>query len=100
VADPLKAKARTKATTTVTLTESEIATIEALSMLFNLVIGLRDAKQVVDAFDSRIEQWSKASKPKTAAMLALMKQLATDPKMLKARRQRAILRHSAPRGRA
>ena len=98
--EPLGSKTGNKSTTTLALSESEVAMIEALAMLFNLVIGLHDAKQVVNAFDTRIEQWGKASKPKTAAMLALVKKLATDPKMLTSRRQRAILRYSAPKGRA
>lgn len=95
-------KPRTKPATTVTLSESEVAMIEALVLLFNIAIGVREdaGRQVGSAFDSRIRHWKKASKPKTAAILGLMKQLATDPKMLTARRQRAILRYAVPKGRA
>jgi hypothetical protein len=32
--------------------------------------------------------------------MGLIKRLATDPKMLAGRRQRAILRHAVPKGRA
>ena len=57
-------------------------------------------QQVAGAFDSRVQHWTRASKPKTAAIMGLMKQLATDPKMLAGRRQRAILRYAVPKGRA
>ena len=50
--------------------------------------------------DTRIEHWTRASKPRTAVIMGLMKQLATDPKMLARRRQRAILRYAVPKGRA
>jgi len=95
-------KLRTNPGTNVALSESDIAMIDALGILFNIAIGGRDAagQQVAGAFDSRIEHWTRASKPKTAAIMGLMKQLATDPKMLAGRRQRAILRYAVPEGRA
>lgn len=95
-------KARTNPETNIALSESDIAVIDALGILFNIAIGGRDAagQQVAGAFDSRIQHWTKASKPKTAALMGLMKQLATDPKMLARRRQRAILRFAMPKGRA
>lgn len=96
-------RARTdQETTVVELSESEIAMIDALGILFHIAIGWRDTagRQVAAAFDSRIQHWTKASKPKTAALMELMKQLATDPKMLARRRQRAILRYATPKGRA
>lgn len=97
-----ESKPRPNSATTVVLSESEIAMIEALVLLFNIAIGVREdaGRQVASAFDSRIRHWNKAAKPKTAAVLGLMKQLATDPKMLTTRRQRAILRYAVPRGRA
>lgn len=102
MAEKRKSKARTNQETTVVLSESDIAMIDALGILFYIAIGGRDAagQQVAGAFDSRIQHWTKASKPKTAALLGLMKQLATDPKMLARRRQRAILRYAIPKGRA
>ena len=95
-------KARTNPETNIALTESDIAVIDALGILFNIAIGGRDGagRQVAGAFDSRIQHWTKASKPKTAAIMGLMKRLATDPKMLAGRRQRAILRYAVPKGRA
>jgi hypothetical protein len=95
-------KARTNPETNIALSESDIAVIDALGILFNIAIGGRDTagQQVAGAFDSRIQHWTKASKPKTAALMGLMKQLATDPKMLARRRQRAILRYAMPKGRA
>jgi len=95
-------KARTNPETNIALSESDIAVIDALGILFNIAIGGRDAagQQVAGAFDSRIQHWTKASKPKTAALMGLMKELATDPKMLARRRQRAILRFAVPKGRA
>jgi hypothetical protein len=95
-------KARTNAKANIALSESDIAVIDALGILFNIAIGGRDAagQQVAGAFDSRIQHWTKASKPKTAALMGLMKQLATDPKMLARRRQRTILRFAVPKGRA
>jgi len=95
-------KARTNPETNIALSESDIAVIDALGILFNIAIGGRDAagQQVARAFDSRIQHWTKASRPKTAALMGLMKQLATDPKMLARRRQRAILRYVVPEGRA
>ena len=95
-------KARTNPETNITLSESDIAMIDAVGILFNIAIGGRDAagQQVAGAFDSRIRHWTRASKPKTAALMGLMKQLATDPKMLARRRQRAILRYAVPKGRA
>ena len=97
-----ESKARTNPAATIALSESDIAMIDALGILFNIAIGGRDAagQQVAGAFDSRIQHWTKASKPKTAAILGLMKRLATDPKMLAGRRQRAILRYAVPKGRA
>jgi len=91
-------KPRTNPESNVALSESDIAVIDALGILFNIAIGGRDAagQQVAGAFDSRIEHWTRASKPKTAAIMGLMKQLATDPKMLAGRRQRAILRYAVP----
>jgi hypothetical protein len=95
-------KARTNPETNIALSESDIAMIDALGILFNIAIRGRDAagQQVAGAFDSRIQHWTRASKPKTAAIMGLMKQLATDPKMLARRRQRAILRYAVPKGRA
>jgi hypothetical protein len=95
-------KAQTNPETNITLSESDIAMIDAVGILFNIAIGGRDAagQQVAGAFDSRIRHWTRASKPKTAALMGLMKQLATDPKMLARRRQRAILRYAVPKGRA
>jgi hypothetical protein len=95
-------KPRTNPETSVALSESDIAMIDALGILFNIAIGGRDAagQQVAGAFDSRIEHWTRASKLKTAAIMGLMKRLATDPKMLAGRRQRAILRYAVPKGRA
>jgi hypothetical protein len=95
-------KARTNPETNIALSESDIAMIDALGILFNIAIGGRDAagQQVAGAFDSRIQHWTRASKPKTAAIMGLMKKLATDPKMLAGRRQRAILRYAVPKGRA
>src|SRR5882724_121228 len=102
MADKQDSKARTNLETTVALSESDIAMIDALGILFHIAIGGRDAagQQVAAAFDSRIQHWTKASKPKTAALLGLMKQLATDPKMLAGRRQRTLLRYAVPKGRA
>jgi hypothetical protein len=95
-------KARTNPETNIALSESDIAVIDALGILFNIAIGGRDAagQQVAEAFDSRIRHWTRASKHKTAALMGLMKELATDPKMLARRRQRAILRYAVPKGRA
>ena len=95
-------KARTSPETNITLSESDIAVIDALGILFNIAIRGREAagQQVAGAFDSRIQHWTRASKPKTAAIMGLMKQLATDPEMLAGRRQRAILRYAVPKGRA
>src|SRR5215208_7229897 len=94
--------ARTCRETTITLSETNIAMIDALGILFNIAIRGRAAagQQVAEAFDSRIQHWTRASKPKTAAIMGLMKQLATDPNMLARRRQRAILRYAEPKGRA
>jgi hypothetical protein len=95
-------KARTNPETNIALSESDIAVIDALGILFNIAIGGRDTDglQVAGAFDSRIRHWTRASKHKTAALMGLMKKLATDPKMLARRRQRAILRYAVPEGRA
>jgi hypothetical protein len=95
-------KAWTNPEADIALSESDIAVIDALGILFNIAIGGRDTagRQVAGAFDSRIQHWTKASKPKTAALMGLMKQLATDPNMLARRRQRAILRYAEPKGRA
>jgi len=102
MAEKRESKAQTNPETTVTLSDSDIAMIDALGILFNIAIAGRDAagQQVAGAFDSRIQHWTKASKPKTAAIMGLMKQLATDPKMLAGRRQRALLRFAVPKGRA
>lgn len=47
-------KARTNPETNVALSESDIAVIDALGILFNIAIGGRDAagQQVAGAFDS------------------------------------------------
>ena len=97
-----KSKARTDPKSTIELSESDIAMIDALGILFYIAIGGRDAagRQVAGAFDSRIRHWTKASKPMTAALLGLIKKLATDPKMLAGRRARASLRYAVPKGRA
>ena len=102
MAEKRDSKVRTNPETPVALSESDIAMIDALGILFHIAIGGRDAtgRQVAGAFDSRIQHWTKASKPKTAALLGLMKRLATDPKILAGRRQRAILRYAIPKGRA
>jgi len=102
VAEKRETKSRTSSAAAIALSESEVAMIEALALLFNIAIGVREdaGRQVASAFDSRIRHWSKAAKPRTAAILGLMKQLATDPKMLTTRRQRAILRHALPKGQA
>jgi len=103
MAETRESKPRTtNPATKVALSESEVALIEALALLFNIAIGVREdaGRQVASAFDSRIRHWKKAARPKTAALLGLMKQLATDPKMLTTRRQRAILRYAVPKGRA
>jgi hypothetical protein len=102
MAEKKEAKALPHPETAVGLSESDIALIDALGILFYIAIGGRDAagRQVAGAFDSRIQHWMKASKPQTAALMGLIKQLATDPKMLAGRRQRAILRYAIPKGRA
>ena len=102
MAEKRDAKARTSPEAAAGLSDSDIALIDALGILFFIAIGGRDAagRQVAGAFDSRIEHWTKASKPRTAALMGLIKRLATDPKMLAGRRQRAILRHAVPKGRA
>jgi hypothetical protein len=84
------------------LTESDLATLDALSILFSIAIGLREGagQQVAKALDARIQHWAKRSKPKAAGILAVLKKMTTDPKMLTARRQRAVLRYGAPKGRA
>ena len=73
-------KARTNPETNIALSESDIAVIDALGILFNIAIGGRDAagQQVAGAFDSRIQHWTRASMPKTAATMGLMKKLADD----------------------
>jgi len=50
-------KARTNPETNLTLSESDIAMIDALCILFNIAIGGRDAagQQVAGAFDSRVQ---------------------------------------------
>jgi hypothetical protein len=97
-----KSTARANPEATVALSETEIAMIDAMGILFHIAIGGRDAagQQVAGAFDSRIQHWTKAAKPRTAGLMGLMKKLATDPKMLARRRQRAILQYAIPRGRA
>jgi hypothetical protein len=102
MAEKRESRARSRPATTVALSESDIAIIDALGILFHIAIGGRDAagRQVAGAFDTRIQHWKKASKPKAAAIMGLMKRLATDPKMLAGRRQRAILRYAIPKGRA
>jgi hypothetical protein len=77
-------KARTNPETIVALSESDIAMINTLGILFHIAIGGRDA----------------TGQQVAAALLGLMKRLATDPKMLACRRQRAILRYAIPKGRA
>lgn len=102
MAEKRASKAQTNPATDVALSEADIAMIDALGILFNIAIGGRDAagRQVAVAFDSRIQHWARASRPKTAAIMGLMKRLATDPKMLAGHRQRAILRYAVPKGRA
>jgi hypothetical protein len=68
MAEKRGSKARTKPEATIALSESDIALIDALGILFYIAIGGRDAagRQVAGAFDSRVEHWMKASKPQTA----------------------------------
>ena len=61
MAEKRKSNARTDPLSTVTLSESDIAMIDALGILFHIAIGGREAagRQVAGAFDSRIEHWTK-----------------------------------------
>lgn len=82
------------------LSESDLATIAALSIVFDLVIGndATRAAQIAGLFDVHIRHWDQTGKAKTAAILAMIKQRTTDPAVLEKRQQRLSLRE--PKGSA
>jgi hypothetical protein len=76
------------------LSETDLALIDSLTLLFDLLIGGKDdvAQLIAGLLDARIRHWEQKGKPKTAAVLAMMKRQSTEPALLEQRRQRLSLR--------
>lgn len=76
------------------LSETDLALVDSLALLFDLLIAGKDdvARMIAGLLDARIRHWEQRAKPKTAAILAMMKHQATDPAVLERRRQQFSLR--------
>lgn len=86
----------------VPLTESDVAMVDALSILFDVTVGNRDAvaKALDKALEIRARHWSKASKPKAAAILMLLRKRSTEKGTLARKRMATALARVMPRGTA
>lgn len=76
------------------LSETDLAVVAAMSIVFDLVIGndATRAGQIGQLFDVHIRHWDQTGKPKTAAILAMIKRQTTDPAVIEKRRQRLSMR--------
>ncbi len=86
----------------VQLSESDIALVDAVGILFDLVVAGRDpvARKLDKALQIRARHWMKVSKPNAAAILTLLRKRSTDPGTLARRRTAAALLTATPKGRA
>ena len=86
----------------VPLTETDVAMVDALSILFDIAVANRDAvaKTLDKALEVRARHWAKASKPKAAAILMLLRQRSTEKSTLTRKRMAQALARATPRGSA
>lgn len=84
------------------LTESEMAMIDAVRTLYDLVIGKRlisreDADRLLELHQRR---WVKQTKPRAAGILGVLRAVATHPDVYKRRESALKLRMELPKGSA
>jgi hypothetical protein len=89
-------------TAKVPLTESDLAMVDALSILFDVTVANRDAvARILDkALEVRARHWAKASRPKASAILMLLRKRSTEKGTLARKRMATALARVAPKGRA
>lgn len=70
--------------TKVLLTESDVAMVDALSILFDIAVANRDAvaRTLDKTLELRARHWERASRPKTAAILTLLRKRSTEKNTL------------------
>jgi len=84
------------------LNESDLALIDALTALTDLLIGAGALKveSVQNVVQPRIQMWEQKGKLKTATILGLWRAMTTDPEFRKRRENDLGLRAMEPKGKA